>query len=98
MVKNALEATTIGEEVRVWYENRGGQPCFFVHNPGRIPEQIALQIFKRSFSTKGEPGRGLGTYSMKLFGEQSLGGKVNFTTDDKEGTCFYIVLPADAQP
>jgi signal transduction histidine kinase len=97
MVKNALEATTSGEEVRVWYENRGGRPCFFVHNPGRIPEQIALQIFKRSFSTKGESGRGLGTYSMKLFGEQSLGGEVNFTTDDKEGTCFYIFLPADAQ-
>ena len=98
MVKNALEATTIGEEVRVWYENRAGRPCFAVHNPGRIPEKIALQIFKRSFSTKGEAGRGLGTYSMKLFGEQSLGGEVNFTTDEQEGTCFYIVLPADAQP
>jgi signal transduction histidine kinase len=93
MVKNALEATRNGDQVRVWFEMRGGQPCFVVHNPGMIPEQIALQIFKRSFSTKGEPGRGLGTYSMKLFGEQYLGGNVGFTTSKEDGTSFFIILP-----
>lgn len=94
MVKNALEATTIGEQVRVSYEQRGGRHCFIVHNPGSIPEQIALQIFKRSFTTKIEPGRGLGTYSMKLFGEQVLGGEVGFTTSEEKGTSFFISLPA----
>jgi len=95
MVKNALEATTGNDQVRVWLEKRGDRPCFVVHNPGMIPEQIALQVFKRSFSTKGESGRGLGTYSMKLFGEQYLGGEVGFTTSEKEGTSFFITLPAD---
>ncbi|NVN89294.1 MAG: HAMP domain-containing histidine kinase [Desulfuromonadales bacterium] len=94
MVKNALEATTTGDQVRIWYEIRGGRHCFVVHNPGKIPEEIALQIFKRSFSTKAEPGRGLGTYSMKLFGEQVLGGEVGFTTSEEEGTSFFITLPA----
>lgn len=94
MVRNALEATSIGEQVELWYELRDQRPCFVVHNPGRIAEEVALQIFKRSFSTKEGPGRGMGTYSMKLFGEQVLGGEVGFTTDDTRGTRFFIVLPA----
>lgn len=96
MVKNALEATTIGERVQLWYELREQRPCFMVHNPGRIPEEVALQIFKRSFSTKEGPGRGMGTYSMKLFGEQALGGEVGFTSDAAGGTSFFIMLPAGA--
>mgnify|MGYP006293419399 CR=1 len=36
-----------------------------------------MLLFKRSFSTKGV-GRGIGTYSMKLFGEKYLKGKVDF--------------------
>lgn len=96
MVKNALEATSIGEQVRLWYELRDQRPCFVVHNPGRIPENVTLQIFKRSFSTKEGSGRGMGTYSMKLFGEQILEGEVGFTTDDTKGTSFFIILPANA--
>lgn len=96
MVKNALEATSATERVRTWYELRGGRPCFVAHNPGKIPDRVAPQIFKRSFSTKGKPGRGLGAYSMKLFGEQVLGGTVDFTTSDEEGTCFFFMLPSEA--
>jgi signal transduction histidine kinase len=95
MVKNALEATTLGEHVQLWYELRDQRPCFVVHNPGRIADEVALQIFKRSFSTREGPGRGLGTYSMKLFGEQILGGEVGFTTGTTGGTSFFIMLPAD---
>lgn len=93
MVKNALEATVAGDTVKVWFEASGGSPSFHVHNPGVIPENMALQIFKRSFSTKASSGRGLGTYSMKLFGEKYLGGKVFFTTDPQKGTTFSILLP-----
>lgn len=95
MVKNAMEATSATDHVHVTFENRDGSPVFCVHNPGVIPEEYALQIFKRSFSTKGENGRGLGTYSMKLFGEQYLGGKVGFTTSEEEGTTFSIKLPPE---
>jgi sensor histidine kinase regulating citrate/malate metabolism len=50
-----------------------------------------MQVFMRSFSTKGTQ-RGLGTYSMKILGEQHLGGTVDFTTSDTEGTTFFIIL------
>jgi K+-sensing histidine kinase KdpD len=93
MIKNAFEATKSSQKVQVWFEACDDGPRFVVHNPGVIPEEIALQIFKRSFSTKGSHGRGLGTYSMKLFGEQYLGGQVGFTSRVGEGTSFFITLP-----
>lgn len=58
-----------------------------------MPEQVRLQVFQRSFSTKGEPGRGIGTYSIKLFGETYLGGRVSFSSQEPEGTTFTLVVP-----
>lgn len=93
MVKNAFEASCAGDTVTVWFEERGGRPCFCVHNAEPVPEDASLQIFKRTFSTKPGKGRGLGTYSMKLIGENFLGGSVDFTSSEEEGTLFFIVLP-----
>jgi hypothetical protein len=94
MIKNALEAIPDGETVRVRFERQGGDPAFLVHNPGAIPPEVAMRIFQRSFSTKEGRGRGIGTYSMKLFGEKFLGGKVSFKTSKENGTVFSIRLPA----
>jgi signal transduction histidine kinase len=93
MVKNALEATPPGSAVRVWYERREGRPGFFVWNAGAMSDGVARRVFQRSFSTKGEKGRGLGTYSMKLFGERYLGGSVSCASDPESGTLFRIILP-----
>lgn len=62
---------------------------FAVHNNGVMPEDMQLQIFQRSFSTKGS-NRGIGTYSIKLFTERYLKGKVWFTSEKDEGTTFYV--------
>ena len=94
MVLNALEATEEGGRVRVWVEDTHGSVTFAVWNKSSIPARIALRVFQRNFSTKAELGRGLGTYSMKLFGEKCLGGKVDFTSNDDEGTVFRFTLPA----
>ncbi|MBT3601467.1 MAG: response regulator [Candidatus Latescibacteria bacterium] len=92
MTKNALEATKRGEEVRLGCEETDGGIVFTVHNPGFIPEDVQHQIFQRSFSTKG-PGRGLGTYSIKLLTEQYLNGRVSFTTSPALGTVFQAFCP-----
>ena len=92
MVKNALEATPEGGAVQVGVEEEDGGAGFWVHNPGAIPRDVQLQIFQRSFSTKGEK-RGLGTYSMKLLAENFLGGRVGFTSTEAEGTTFRLWLP-----
>jgi len=93
MVKNALEATDKGGIVRVWHDRSGDEHVFHVWNPGGIKQEVALQIFQRTFSTKGEQGRGIGTYSMKLFGERYLGGKVAFESTREKGTDFTLRLP-----
>jgi signal transduction histidine kinase len=94
MILNALEATPPDGSVRVWFERRGDRACFFVQNPGCIPESIKPRIFHRSFSTKGRSGRGLGTYSMKFLGENVFGGEVDFVSTVEEGTCFHFFLPS----
>jgi len=92
MTKNALEAIGPGETVTLSCIRDGSQVRISVNNPGMIPRQTQLQIFQRSFSTKGT-GRGLGTYSIKLLSEQYLDGKVDFTTSETEGTTFCGTYP-----
>lgn len=93
MTVNALEATEEGGRVRVWFGDLNGSRGFFVHNSGHIPSGIAARMFHRSFSTKGDPARGLGTYSMKLLGESVLKGRVGFTSTPEAGTHFFMLQP-----
>ncbi|MGK7397682.1 MAG: PAS domain-containing sensor histidine kinase [Candidatus Cyclobacteriaceae bacterium M3_2C_046] len=95
MLKNALEATIDGYEVKIGAALlESGRLRFWVHNVTYIVKDIQMQIFQRSFSTKGK-NRGIGTYSIKLLGEKYLKGKVGFTTDENKGTVFYIDLPLE---
>jgi len=91
MVKNALEASNSGQTVTIAVKKIDQKLKFSVHNSRFMPRDIEMQVFMRSFSTKGNQ-RGLGTYSMKILGEQHLGGIVNFTTSEAEGTTFFIIL------
>jgi hypothetical protein len=95
MLANALEATRPGATIVVNYATPDGKPTFEVHNPGLIPAHIATRIFQRSFSTKSGKGHGLGTYGMRLYAEQYLGGKIDFTSSEAEGTVFRLILPAE---
>lgn len=92
MLKNGIEATKKGGDVKLGVYTKGNKIVFYVNNLTIIPREVELQIFQRSFSTKGG-NRGLGTYSMKLIGEKYLNGKVGFTTNIKDGTTFFIELP-----
>ncbi len=92
MLKNALEATPTGGTVTIGYREGVDGPEFWVHNPSFMPRTVQLQMFQRSFSTKGV-GRGLGTYSIKLLGERYLRGTVSFDTSLDDGTTFRIRLP-----
>ncbi|MEJ2199760.1 MAG: ATP-binding protein [Desulfuromonadaceae bacterium] len=92
MVLNALEASAAGETVRLRLLIDEAAVTIVVINRGEIPKEVQLSIFKRSFSTKSSSGRGIGTYSMKLFGERYLGGKVGFSSEQGE-TRFFIRLP-----
>lgn len=91
MLKNALEAEKKGANVILGCSKTSETVVFYVNNPAYISSSIRPYIFRKTFSTKGK-GRGLGTYSIKLIGEQLLNGKVWFTSSENEGTKFYIQL------
>jgi signal transduction histidine kinase len=92
MVKNAIEATSASGAVSLRCEKEDSSGVFSVRNPVFMPRSTQHQVFQRSFSTKGK-GRGIGTYSMKLFGEKYLRGRVWFSTSRDEGTTFFISVP-----
>lgn len=95
MIKNALEASDEGGVVTLGCsmdDDKDEWITFWVHNDKYMDVRVQNLVFHRSFSTKGD-GRGLGTYSMKLFGEIFLKGKVGFFTNKDKGTKFYIKLP-----
>ncbi|NMC53525.1 MAG: HAMP domain-containing histidine kinase [Chloroflexi bacterium] len=92
LIKNALEASKAGQEIKLGCENADGKLEFWVYNRGYIPRETQLQIFQRSFSTKGS-GRGLGTYSVRMITEKYLKGRAFFTSTHEIGTTFYIHLP-----
>jgi len=97
MVKNAIEGSAPGELVTMGCRVEGGRVLFPVHNPTYIPENIQLQMFNRSFSTKGA-GRGLGTYSMKYLTEKYLGGTISFVSTEPQGTTFVAEYPIKHTP
>jgi signal transduction histidine kinase len=92
MLKNAVEATLENGTVYSEVEEKSGLVIFKVRNDLVIPIDVQMQIFQRSFSTRGK-GRGIGTYSIRLLAEKYLGGKVGFTSSEPDGTTFYIELP-----
>lgn len=97
MTKNALEASSEDDTITIGCHRWHHRIRFWVHNPAYIPRNIQLQIFQRSFSTKGD-GRGLGTYSIKLLVENYLTGSVAFESSRSGGTRFYITLPVALMP
>ena len=91
LLKNALEATETDKSVTAGVESDELKIRFWVKNDSVIPHDIQMQLFQRSFSTKGL-GRGIGTYSIRLLVENYLKGKVRFISNETEGTIFSVEL------
>lgn len=89
MIKNALEASLPASTVTISSKRDKEIVRFSVHNGTYMPRDVQLQLFQRSFSTKGI-GRGLGTYSMKLLGEKYLKGKLGSKVQNKMELHFLL--------
>jgi signal transduction histidine kinase len=94
LVKNALEASMPGQSVTVWAD-LGSRLRVHVHNASVMPDGVRLQVFQRSFSTRGGRGRGVGTYSARLLVEKYLRGHISFVSAPETGTVFTVDLPIE---
>jgi signal transduction histidine kinase len=92
LVKNGLEASKVGQEVSLGFQNYGSA-VFRVHNDTAMTELVRLHVFRRSSSTKSVAGHGIGTYSAKLITERYLGGAFTFSSSEEQGTTFAVTLP-----
>lgn len=90
MVKNACEASR-GSTVTLRCRVVADKVVFSVHNDAVMSDEVKSKVFLYGNSTKGS-GRGFGTYSMKLIGENYLKGKVWFKSEEGFGTEFYFEL------
>ncbi len=91
---NALEASEAPDTVDINVSSQDQQIRISVHSNPPMPRAVQSQIFVRSFTTKKQPGRGLGTYSARVFVERYLGGKVSFHSEEDSGTTFQTEIPA----
>lgn len=97
LTKNALEASSSDQIVEIGAYQNENDIFFYTKNDALIPENVQLQLFQRSFSTKSNKGRGIGLYSVKLIVEQYLKGEVGFVSNEKERTVFTIKLTLEAK-
>lgn len=91
MIKNAIEVNEPDDQISISCTGFDKKVRFRIHNNSIISEEVQVELFKRFYSTK-QNGRGIGTYSMKLFGEKYLKGKVWFSSSPDDGTSFYFEL------
>lgn len=93
LIKNAMEASSKGAPVTVSVNRSPAGFLFEVHNDSVMSKKIQENIFVRAYSTKGK-GRGIGTYSAKMFTEKYLKGKIWFESREDFGTSFYVEVPS----
>ncbi|PKN39478.1 MAG: histidine kinase, partial [Deltaproteobacteria bacterium HGW-Deltaproteobacteria-20] len=94
LIVNALEASPASSSVQVSWDIEPRGFRISVDNTGSIASEVALQLFKRYVSTKGDD-RGLGLYMAKVFVENYLGGRLVY--EPLPGiTRFSIYLPESA--
>lgn len=91
LLKNAIEASSSGDRVTV---NLAGVDEFVItiHNPGVVPEEVRDTFFEKYATAGKKTGSGLGTYSAMLMAK-TMGGTIEMTTSDRDGTLLTVTLP-----
>lgn len=90
LVKNALEATSSRDEIRVEIFT-GDSVRLCVENPGVIPREVQDHFFDKYFTYGKNHGSGLGTYMAKRIA-QALGGNIRL-----ENSSNLVRITADFQ-
>lgn len=88
LVKNAVEAVTQGQAVRVTLDAAG---VIGIHNPGVVPKAVRGRFFDK-YATHGKrDGCGIGTYSARLIA-RAHGGDIALETSLPGGTTLTVTL------
>jgi len=91
LIKNAIEASPDTSTVTVSLFGKP-VPGVRIHNDGVIPAEIRDKFLQKYVSHGKKGGTGLGGYSARLMAE-TMGGTVNFTTSEQDGTTITVAFP-----
>lgn len=92
LVRNAVEASSKGEQISVTAERRSGKACIEVADTGKgIPEEMLSQIFNLYFTSK-DDGNGMGLSIANQI-VQAHGGIIEVDSHENKGSVFSILLP-----
>ena len=99
LISNAAKFSPEGEEVTVCAARRAAAVRIFVKDRGPgIPEEFEAQLYRkfsraRRAETASREGSGLGLSIVKALVDR-MGGDIGFEPRTRDGTAFYIDLPA----
>ncbi|HIJ82598.1 MAG: Histidine kinase [Magnetococcales bacterium] len=96
LIKNAVEASKPGQEIKVTMTITPPHACIEIHNPQPVDPQIRTRFFEKFVTSGKKLGTGLGTYSARLIAE-TLKGSITMSSTEAEGTTITIRLPS-SQP
>lgn len=98
LVKNAIEASSVGQTVRLTGEAEPGVLRFIVRDSGvGMPAAVLHRIAEPFYTTKAtERGMGLGTFLARAFAED-MGGTLVFDSSINQGTTAILELPLAAE-
>ena len=92
LVKNAIEASPIGEEIHICLYDLDPQVISMI-NKGTVPPRIRDMFFERHITEGKKQGTGLGTYTAKLIANV-MNYKINMeTSDENNTTCINLFIP-----
>ncbi len=95
LLRNALEASPKGGEIRFHFCMNAGRTVTSLRNAGAVPETIRDRFFER-YTTAGKAGgSGLGTYSARLMAETQHG-SIRLDPSEPGFTTVRVELPAPA--
>ena len=96
LLQNAQEATNESGWVKISAEiiSNNLHVAIVDNGCGMSMDFIKNRLFKAFDTTKGNAGMGIGVYEAKQFAE-SLGGTMQVTSFENEGSSFTLVIPCD---
>lgn len=98
LIDNACKYAARGTTVKVTLEKNGSHALFVATNQGEpIPEEDLPHVFDRFWRSDKARARSTGGYGLGLAIAKGIaeshGGKIWATSDDAQGTSFYVKLP-----
>ena len=98
LIDNACKYAARGTQIKVTLEKNGSHALFVATNQGEpIPEEDLPHVFDRFWRSDKARARSTGGYGLGLAIAKGIaeshGGKIWATSDDVQGTSFYVKLP-----